>query len=65
MSNVSFARIMYGTNENARSFTRMSSPGLSSVVTKNADSSLNSAAGAHGAFEELLRKAWLAISAKH
>jgi len=56
---------MYGTNEYARSFTRMSSPGLSSVVTKNADSSLNSAASAHRAFEELLRKAWLAISAKH
>jgi hypothetical protein len=56
---------MYGTNENARSFTRMSSPGLSSVVTRKADSFLNSAAGAHGAFEELLRKAWLAISAKH
>jgi hypothetical protein len=65
VSNVSLARIMYGTNENARSFTRMSSPGLSSVVTQNADSSLNSAVGGQGAFEELLRKAWLAISAKH
>jgi hypothetical protein len=56
MSNVSFARIMYGTNDNVRGGAQMPAPNFvaSAASEKEQQPSL----------QELLHKAWLAISSK-
>lgn len=62
MSNLSFARIMFGTNENISAAPRMSASGLSSV-TSGADT-LSGSDRVQLSLQELLHKAWLVLSSK-
>jgi hypothetical protein len=64
VSNLSFARIMYGTNEDTRSFARMSSPGLSAAADSAGVS--NASTKVEGtSLEGLLHKVWAALSFKN
>lgn len=60
MSNLSFARIMYGTNENVRGFANTNGAVLSStanfIAAEKAQQQLS--------WQGLLQKAWLALSSK-
>jgi hypothetical protein len=62
VSNLSFARIMYGTNENMSATSRMSAPGLASLAT-GADA-LNGLSKGQLSLQELLHRAWLLLSSK-
>lgn len=67
MSNLSFARIMYGTSESMRNNSSLGSSGYSSQTTFSNYSSSSPDARAHGGLtlENLLHKAWQALSTKH
>ena len=56
MSNVSFARIMYGTNDNVRSAAKMIATNFASPAPSEKDQ--------QPSLQGLLHKAWLAISSK-
>lgn len=62
MSNLSFARIMYGTNESISTTARMSASGLSSV--SNGANALNAAGNGQPSLQDLLHKAWLVLCSK-
>jgi hypothetical protein len=64
MSNLSLARIMYGTSEEVRSSDRFNSPGLSSI-SPAADQPNASGNQEPASLEELLHKAWQVLSSKH
>jgi hypothetical protein len=66
MSNLSFARIMYGTNEDHYAPRSMSA---STFSTRAAQFNIQSLANARNAFEnatlgQLLRKAWTTLTGK-
>jgi hypothetical protein len=66
MSNVSLARIMYGSSEGPRSNSRLNSPGSSSPVAPSfvASSSHGSETQDALTLARLLHKAWQALSTK-
>ena len=66
MSNVSFARIMYGSSEGPRSNSSLNSSVSSWPATPSFVASLSHGSETHDALtlESLLHKAWQALSAK-
>jgi hypothetical protein len=66
MSNLSLARIMYGTNEDLNPLPSMHKSSLPSLALESelADSGNNSAAD-QDPLQELLHKAWLLLSRKN
>jgi hypothetical protein len=59
MSNVSFARIMYGTNENVRGTAKMNASGFSASANFAAPEK-----DQQPSLQGLLHKAWLILSSK-
>jgi hypothetical protein len=66
MSNVSFARIMYGSSEGPRSNSGLNSSGSSWPAAPSFVASSSHGSETHDALtlESLLHKAWQALSAK-
>ncbi len=67
MSELSFARIMYGTSEGIRSSAGFSSSGTLSRPANSFGAGSDPGGRSNGlhALENLLHKAWLAVSTKH
>jgi hypothetical protein len=67
MSNLSFARIMYGTSEGVRNGSGLSASTPSPQPEPSIRSSLFPASSTYSSLtlEDLLHKAWQVLSAKH
>jgi hypothetical protein len=63
MTNLSFARIMYGTSEDSQHSTSMNASALSALSEPSPKSSANTPAELD-TLGELLHKAWITLSGK-
>lgn len=62
MTNLSLARIMYGTNADLHAWRSMNAPAVSSLATPLGEhSTAQAAAPASGSLSRLLQKAWTAL----